>query len=159
MNPLPVDFSDVQKRSFERALLVDDDRSVRDSLAEVLSGEGYHVCPAANGEEAIRILETDRIDVVLLDLTMPRLNGWNTFEKITERWPLIPILIITARPNQLFLAASAGAAALLEKPVDIPVMISTIRAVLDEPTSARLARLAGRRADFVFASGQNDFRK
>ena len=153
MKPLSIEFHDRRRPSLERILLVDDDKTVRESLLEVLVCEGYLVVQAGNGEEAIRIMESQHIDVVLLDLNMPRLNGWDTFENLIERWPLVPILIITARPNQLFLAASAGAAALLEKPVDIAAMIRAIRTAIDEPTSVRLARLAGGGDNFVFSTG------
>jgi CheY-like chemotaxis protein len=154
MKPLQTELHDRRRPTLERVLLVDDDKNVRESLTEVLVCEGYSVQPAADGDEALRCLETQRVDIVLLDLNMPRLNGWNTFEKVVERWPLIPILIITARPNQLFLAASAGAAGLLEKPVDIPAMIQAIRSALEEPTDVRLERLAGAHVHFAFASGQ-----
>lgn len=151
---MDVEFQERRKPSLERVLLVDDDKSVRESLNEVLICEGYLVTQAANGEEAIHAMESQHVDVILLDLNMPRLNGWDTFEHLIERWPLVPILIITARPNQLFLAASAGAAALLEKPVDIAAMIRAIRSAIDEPTSVRLARLAGGGDNFVFSTGQ-----
>ena len=154
MKPMDLEFTDRRRPSLERILLVDDDKSVRESLTEVLICEGYLVEPAANGEEALRRLATQKIDLVLLDLNMPRLNGWDTFEKIVERWHLVPILIITARPNQLFLAASAGAAGLLEKPVDIPAMMQAIRTALDESTTTRLERLAGASVHFAFSSGQ-----
>jgi DNA-binding response OmpR family regulator len=153
VKPLDIEFQDRRRPSLERVLLVDDDKTVRESLSEVLVCEGYLVVQAANGEEALCIMESQHIDVVLLDLNMPRLNGWDTFENLIERWPLVPILIITARPNQLFLAASAGAAALLEKPVDIAAMIRAIRTAIDEPTSVRLARLAGGGDHFVFSTG------
>jgi DNA-binding response OmpR family regulator len=159
MKPLEIELLDKRRPTLERVLVVDDDKSVRESLTEVLICEGYMPAQAANGEEALQILDTQRIDLILLDLNMPRLNGWDTFEKLIERWPLIPILIITARPNQLFLAASAGAAGLLEKPVDIPAMIGAIRTALEEPTSVRLERLAGSGVNFTFATGHESLSK
>jgi DNA-binding response OmpR family regulator len=144
-----------RKPSLERILLVDDDASVRNSLSEVLIMEGFAVSPAANGKEALAILEKTHIDLVMLDLNMPQMNGWDTFERLSDNWPLIPIILITARPNQLFLAAAAGAGALLEKPVDIPILLRAIRTLLDEPTQSRVARLAGRSTEFFYAEGQN----
>jgi two-component system OmpR family response regulator len=148
-----------RKPTLERILVVDDDDSVRNSLMEVLVLEGFSVPGAANGEEALAILEKEHIDLVMLDLNMPRLNGWDTFERLVERWPLLPIIIVTARPNQLFLAANCGAGALLEKPIDIPVMLSAIRTLLDESTSSRLARLAGRTDEFIYAEGNRHLSK
>ena len=63
---------------------------------------------------------------------------------------LLPVIIVTARPNQLFTAASSGAGALLEKPLDFPQLLETIRALLDEPTETRLARMAGRDTAFRY---------
>jgi DNA-binding response OmpR family regulator len=87
---------------------------------------------------------------VILDLNMPGLGGWDTFEKLTSKDPLLAIVIITARPNQLFTALSAGVGALLEKPFDYPELVETVRAVLAEPTEVRLARMAGRKTDFLY---------
>lgn len=136
----------------ERILLVDDDTSVRDSLAAVLMEEGFQVVPAVDGRQAVEVIEQSSVDLVLLDLNMPRLNGWDTFEHLVGTHPLVPIVIITARPNQLFLAASAGVGALLEKPLDIPFLLHTIRRLLDEPTETRLRRLAGRETEFIYAA-------
>jgi len=104
-------------------LLVDDDPAVRNSLKEVLVSEGYCVIPAGNGEEALDFAARLPVDLVLLDLNMPVKNGWDTFQQLTAEHPLIPIIITTARPNQLFTAIGAGAGALLEKPLDIPTLL------------------------------------
>ena len=135
--------------SNSRILLVDDDPAVRSALAQVLAEEGYVVSCGADGEEALRIVD-DSISLVLLDLNMPQKNGWDTFERLTARNPLVPVIIITARPNQLFTALSAGVGALMEKPLDFPVLLQTIRELLQEPDDVRLARIAGRTMDFHY---------
>jgi len=137
-------------KSIKHILLVDDDRTVRDSLNEVLSGEGYDVIPGENGQQALDIVRQKSIDLVLLDLNMPVKNGWDTFEQLTREYPIIPIIIITARPNQLFTALSAGVAALLEKPMDIPMLLQTIEKLLVESIDQRLARLAGKSLEFHY---------
>ena len=137
------------KAKAKRILLVDDDPAVRSALAQVLAEEGYAVLCGANGDEALRAAE-NAIDLVLLDLNMPIRNGWDTFERLTAQNPLVPIIIITARPNQLFTALSAGVGALMEKPLDFPVLLETIRDLLEEPDSVRLARIAGRTTDFRY---------
>ena len=58
------------------------------------------------------------------------------------------------RSNQLFTAVSAGAGALLEKPLDIPTLLQTIARLLTAPPAAHLARVAGRKADFFYSAGQ-----
>jgi len=137
-------------RSGARVLLVDDDPTVRDSLSDVLVAEGYFVVPAANGQQALELASQSPVDLVLLDLNMPIRNGWDTFEQLTREHPLIPVIIVTARPNQLFTALNAGAGALLEKPLDIPMMLRTMEKLLVEPAEQRLERLAGKETDFHY---------
>jgi len=134
----------------KRILLVDDDPTVRDSLNDVLVAEGYTVTPSENGQQAVDFANQLPFDLALLDLNMPVKDGWDTFEQITREHPLIPIIIITARPNQLFTALRAGAGALLEKPMDIPTLLRTMATLLSEPAEQRLARLAGKRAEFHY---------
>jgi CheY-like chemotaxis protein len=131
-------------------LVVDDDPTVRDSLNDLLVSEGYHILPAENGQQALDLARKSSVDLVLLDLNMPVKNGWDTFEQLTREYPLIPIIIATARPNQLFMAISAGVGALMEKPMDIPMLLRTIEKLLTESTEQRLARLAGKQTKFHY---------
>jgi len=134
----------------KRILVVDDDPTVRDSLNDLLASEGYRILPAENGQQALDLARKSSIDLVLLDLNMPVKNGWDTFEQLTREHPLIPIIIATARPNQLFMAISAGVGALMEKPMDIPMLLRTIEKLLAESTEQRLARLAGKQTKFHY---------
>jgi DNA-binding response OmpR family regulator len=136
--------------SRRRILLADDDSGVRESLAAALRSDGYVVLPARDGQEALELIAVSEVDLVLLDLNMPVKNGWDTFERLTAEHPLTPIIIITARPNQLFTALGAGAGALLEKPLDIAELLRTIHRLLREPGEAPLRRLAGRDAPFYY---------
>jgi DNA-binding response OmpR family regulator len=112
--------------------------------------EGYFVIPAENGQQALDLANQSSVDLVLLDLNMPVKNGWDTFEQLTREHPLVPIIIATARPNQLFTALSAGAGALLEKPMDIPTLLRTMDKLLVEPAEQRLARLVGKKTEFHY---------
>jgi DNA-binding response OmpR family regulator len=116
----------------------------------MLVAEGYFVIPAENGQQALDLANQLPVDLVLLDLNMPVKNGWDTFEQFTREHPLIPIIIATARPNQLFTALSAGAGALLEKPMDIPELLRTMGKLLAETAEQRLARLAGKYREFHY---------
>ena len=129
-------------------LLADEDSGVRESLAAVLRSNGYLVLPAQNGQEALAFVGKRKVDLILLDPNMPVKIGWHTFERITSENPLLPVIIITARRNQLFTALAAGVGALMEKPLDIPVLLKTITALLGESIEMRLARLAGHHAAF-----------
>jgi DNA-binding response OmpR family regulator len=131
-------------------LLVEDDPTVRDSLKEVLLAEHYFIIPATNGQQALDLANELSVDLVLLDLNMPVMNGWDAFERLTVEHPLLPIIIITARPNQLFMALNAGAGALLEKPVDIPTLLQTMGNLLAETAEQRSARLAGKNTEFYY---------
>ena len=139
-----------RSNSAKRILLVDDDPTVRDSLNDVLVSEGYVVIPAENGQQAVDLAGKSAVDLVLLDLNMPVRNGWDTFERLTAEHPLLPIIIVTARPNQLFMALNAGVGALLEKPMDIPMLLGTMEKLLAESAEQRLARLAGKETEFHY---------
>ena len=136
-----------------RILVVDDDSSVREMLTRVLAGEGYLVW-AADGTAALEIAAAAKIDLVLLDLNLPGKSGWDAFEKLTAENPGLAVIIITARSNQLFTALGAGVGALLEKPLDFPQLLQTIRRLLAEKAELRLARLAGRPVDFHYVQGR-----
>jgi len=128
-----------------KVLLVDDDSSVVAALSGVLRGEGYDVIVAFDGHAAVENFHTVLgAEIVLLDLNMPVKGGWDTFQQLTAINPLLPIIIITARPDQQSLAAAAGVAALMEKPLDIPLLLETMQQLLAEPPETRLARLAGK---------------
>ncbi len=142
--------------SGKRILLVDDDPTVRESLNNLLVAEGYSVIPAENGQHALDLASQSSVDLVLLDLNMPVMNGWDTFERLTAEHPLIPIIIATARPNQLFMALNAGVGALLEKPMDIPTLLQTMKNLLAESAEQRLARLAGEKAEFFYKPATAD---
>jgi len=131
-------------------LLVDDDAGVRGSLRAVLVSEGYEVVSAKDGQEALDMVSASEVDLVLLDLNMPVKNGWDTFERLTTQHPLTPVIIITARPNQLFTALCAGVGALLEKPLDMTRLLETVNDLLAESAESRLARITGRNVKFNY---------
>ena len=123
--------------------------------AAFFTSEGFVVIPANDGAHALERIAAIPVDLVLLDLNMPRKNGWDTFERLSTEHPLVPVIVITARPNQLFTAMGAGVGALLEKPLDMPTLLRTIRRLLAESAEIRLARLAGRAADFHYSAARS----
>ena len=126
-----------------RVLLVDDDRSVLDALGTVIESEGFDVVRAADGHEAVEKFRQQPINIVLLDLNMPVKGGWDTFERLTNINPLLPIIVITARPDAYPVAMATGVAALMQKPLDIPLLLEAMRHLLAEPATERLSRIAG----------------
>ena len=126
-----------------RVLLVDDDRSVLDALGAVIESEGFELVRAADGHEAVEKFRQQPIDIVLLDLNMPVKGGWGTFERLTTINPLLPIIVITARPDAYPVAMATGVAALMQKPLDIPLLLEAMRELLaDQPRSASRASRA-----------------
>jgi DNA-binding response OmpR family regulator len=134
----------------KRILLVDDDPAIRQILMRLLIEEDFYVLTAANGVEALVLAESMSFDLVVLDLNMPVKDGWETFEQLSAKNPLLPFILITARPNQFFPAMSSGVGALLEKPLDFVKLFDTIHNLLEEPPEIRLARMTGQPSVFRY---------
>jgi two-component system, NtrC family, response regulator AtoC len=122
-------------------LIIDDDPAVLGSLARALASESFLVRTAANAAEGVLRFAVAEPDIILLDLTMPGENGWETFEEISRQSPLVPVVIITAQPGQFETARAACVAALVEKPIDIASLVAIMRRLLAEDETTRLARL------------------
>ena len=82
-----------------RILVVDDEEVVRQSHLRSLAGAHCLVETARNGDEALRALERNAFDVVLLDLRMPGMDGMAVLKTIKERWPQIEVVILTGYPS------------------------------------------------------------
>ena len=115
-----------------RVLLADDQALFREGLRTLLSAHpGVQVvAEAGNGEEAIAMLERSAPDVVLMDLRMPVLDGIQATARIRDRWPDIPVLVLTTFDDDasLFGALRAGAAGYLLKDVSSETLLSAITA-------------------------------
>src|SRR4029077_6446934 len=121
----------------KQILLLDDDPGVRRMLRRVLENEEYLVRSASTGAEALQIAAREYVDLVLLDLNLPGENGWEVFERLTTANPTMPVIVITARSNQIFPALASGVGALMEKPLDLPKLLLTIAELLAEPVEVR----------------------
>jgi len=144
----------------KRILLVDDERSIRESLSKILGAENYEVVLAENGQEAIEKYGAGRIDLLILDLNMPLKSAWATLERLVAIHPLLPVVIITGRSNQRAIAETAGADVLMEKPLDVPLLLQTIRGLLDEPMESRVRRANNRGSGFQYVPcGSGPFRE
>ncbi len=100
-------------------LLVDDDPSILRLFARLL-GEEYLVLTADSGVGAVERVEAQPVDLVLMDLKMPGLDGWMAMSLIRARLPRVPFLVVTSSPDGDLeeRARAAGAAGFLPKPVD-----------------------------------------
>ena len=122
-------------------LIADDDPAIRHALGAVLQSENYDVRLAEDGRMAVRQFFEGPPDLILLDLNMPDTDGWQAFEVMARLAPYVPVIVITARPCQARRAAEVGIDMLLEKPLEIPMLLETIRKLLTKPEDSRLAKV------------------
>jgi DNA-binding NtrC family response regulator len=151
-----------------RILLVEDEESLRITLAANLELEGYEVTEARNGKEAIELLGAQRFDLVLSDIRMPQVTGIDLLLHAKQHYPGLPVVLMTAyaMEEQVRTAMSEGVFAVLRKPFDFSAAATAIVRALRQPVvlvvddDATLAttlveslRTAGVRAEAV-ASGE-----
>jgi CheY-like chemotaxis protein len=109
-------------------LVVDDDYGIRSVVDDLLTDEGYAVKTAGNGRQALEILETWQPELILLDLSMPEMNGW-TFLAHQQADPAlarIPVIVMSAHYNLGGGAALDSAAAVMPKPFDVERLLDLI---------------------------------
>jgi CheY-like chemotaxis protein len=115
-----------------RILIVEDDASVRLLLGFVLLREGWSVTSAANGSDAIAQLERSQPDIILLDMSMPGLDGWDVLaRRVAEAtWSQVPVIVMSA--NHLYAKAvlDLGATSFLPKPFSIEQLKQALLEVL-----------------------------
>jgi two-component system, chemotaxis family, chemotaxis protein CheY len=125
----------------ERVLLVDDDDSIRQVVSIFLTDEGYEVGSAGDGRAALGLLEQFRPDLILLDLRMPVMDGWE-FVRVYRNMPgpHAPIIAFVAALHAQAVQDEIGAAALLEKPFDLDELIAALnqaKTYIGVPTPAQ----------------------
>ncbi|CAB1075035.1 Nitrogen regulation protein NtrX [Olavius algarvensis Delta 1 endosymbiont] len=118
---------------FPSLLIVDDEPSILQSLSGLLSDEGFAVATAVNGYEALKIIETESPDLVLLDIWMPGIDGIETLQEIKKENPNIQVIIITGHGTieTAVKATKLGAYDLIEKPLSIDKIIVAINNALN----------------------------
>ena len=115
-----------------KILVVDDDPALVRLVDQVLTHEGYLVLKAGNGQEALRLLFVEKPDLVLLDVVMPGIDGWQTCSRIRDVSD-IPIILITGQRNNeddIVRGLDAGADDYLLKPVGNKELLARVRAAL-----------------------------
>ena len=118
---------------FPSVLIVDDEPSILQSLSGLLSDEGFEVKTATNGYEALKIVDTDSPDLILLDIWMPGIDGIETLKEIKKDSPFIQVIIITGHGTieTAVKGIKLGAFDLIEKPLSIDKVIVTINNALN----------------------------
>ena len=106
-------------------LVIDDERDIREAVAEVLVEEGYEVLDARDGVEGLEQLRAHHPSVVLPDLMMPGMNGWEfcAARKLDPELSAIPVIVISALGS----VSGVEAEAFLQKPFDLEALLSAVR--------------------------------
>jgi two-component system response regulator MprA len=122
----------VQLAPQARVLVVDDNVDVRDSLQRALGYAGYAVAVAANGTEALQSVASAPVDLIILDVLMPMLNGLDTCRALRNRGDATPVLVLTARDtiDDRVAGLEAGADDYLVKPFALRELMARVNALL-----------------------------
>ncbi len=116
-----------------RILIVDDNAAIRESLADALSDEGYTVEVASDGATALRSVGSKAPAVILLDLTMPGLDGTVVAQRLAESGCSPPVIVVSADRGVADRARAMGAAGFLAKPFDLGALVDMIEKVAQPP--------------------------
>ncbi|SCJ40321.1 Heme response regulator hssR [uncultured Eubacterium sp.] len=113
-------------------LVVEDDRDLRELFCTVLVDHGYTAIPAADGEEALDILDSSYVDLIISDIMMPKMDGYALTKTLREANFMMPVLMITAResPADKREGFRAGTDDYMVKPIDVNEMIWRVEALL-----------------------------
>jgi DNA-binding NtrC family response regulator len=131
--PLLLEFP-VTPKSEPAVLLVDDDSSVRKGISRVLIAEGLQVVTARCVKDALECISREIPDLVITDLCMAPLSGWDLMVHLNSRYPALPVFVVTALPP----AQSAGGAdhvadAFFQKPLNLEALLAAIRTQFGMP--------------------------
>lgn len=119
-----------------KILVIDDERAIRNSLKEILEYEKHEVTEAADGMEGLKAVDKEKFDIILCDIKMPKMDGIEVLEKLQEKQPDVPVIIISGHGNieNAVEAIKKGAFDYISKPLDLNRMLITLRNALDRST-------------------------
>lgn len=117
-----------------RILVVDDEDALRTVLSSELEGEGYKVDTAGDGDEAIAIVQKKPFNLVLLDIKMPKVDGFEVLKFIKGKYPHVKVIMLTgfADLKNAIESKKLGAEDFVSKPYDLVDLLTTIERVLSE---------------------------
>ena len=118
-----------------KILVVDDEEALRTVLSAELEGEGYLVHTAADGEEAIKLLEDQPFHLILLDIKMPNVDGFEVLKFVKQRVPQTKVIMLTgfADLKNAIESKKLGAEDFVSKPYDLVDLLTTVERVLGNP--------------------------
>lgn len=140
-----------------RVLVVDDEPEMRNLMMRMLQSAGYDVRSAPDGEEALRLLDTETVDLVVTDLAMPRADGLTVLRRIRERNDEMPVLLVAGEPttDSAIRAVRYRATEYLPKPFDPDTLLDAVRRALQMTRLAELRRTARELGNTRSITGQN----
>ena len=120
-------------------LIVDDDPAILDLIAQLLADEGYDILTANGGQAAVDLATAHVPKLILLDLMMPEMNGWQVVDvlKSTAHTRNIPILLLSARRDMSVTARELGVANYLAKPFDLEELLGCVEKILNQTGQAQ----------------------
>lgn len=112
-----------------KILVIDDQKSIRNTLKEILEYEKHKVATAQTGMEGLQLLDKEKFDIVLCDIKMPEMDGIEVLQKVMEKAPEMPVIMISGHGNidTAVDAIKKGAYDFIEKPLDLNRLLITIR--------------------------------
>lgn len=113
-----------------KILIVDDEPALVKVIGIKLRVSGYEVITALNGHEALSLIRSEKPDIVLLDVIMPGMNGFEVLQKLRV-FSKLPVITVSARPEYSRQAINLGANAFVAKPFDIDDLLKKIEQLLD----------------------------
>jgi len=125
--------ANLQPQDGHVVLVVDDDPDILEALSEILEAEGFEIRRARNGKEALERLEPDPPQLILLDLMMPVMDGWEFAQRMRQRPSVahIPIIVLSADRNVGSKASDIGAVGHLAKPFELNDLLEMVRRSLE----------------------------
>lgn len=114
-----------------RLLLVEDDIALRDGLQQALTGQGFAVNAVSTGQQALAVARAGDCDTVILDLGLPDIDGLSVLKQLRQKWPRMPVLILTARDGieDRIKGLDYGADDYLVKPFAAPELFARLRVI------------------------------
>ena len=115
-----------------KILLIDDDEELLELLEEYLFSSGLDITTASSGKEGLTILEEKKIDLAVLDIMMPGMDGFEVLKIISKKYPSLPVILLTARSEELdrILGLELGADDYLVKPFSSRELLARIKAII-----------------------------
>ncbi len=120
-------------------LVVDDDRTLSTLIRHNLEDAGTKIVEAATGLDCIRILREAKIDLILLDIKLPDLNGWGILSllRLTEPLQRIPVIVVSVEPPDMALMEKLRPDDYIQKPFDVRDLLVRVRRVIDSRSASK----------------------